>query len=1819
MKKDILYSKSIKVRKFLALLMMCIALFTKATFAQVTYETFKTGSAIIDMGAAVQTPGNALRPYGLVYDLINTHEVPIKWIINPTKAWQGTDFVHNGKTYRGGPFVVPKEYLTASVITKINTWVSSGVIVDYTVSDIVLPVSATLTSVPRWTLDAQNGSIAQGYLNRAGIPLSAYNWKAPNTLDCCDDLFVMPHADPCWNTHGHLLNWNLNCKGGIWAGCHAVSALENMFNPSNTAQQTNFLMEKNGPLNPTGCYTRNAAVLWTDHSAGTPVPPYLQNTALANEPFMQFLGRTDAATQNGSEQIFLPKFGWRSTTKVAVWDHDHPQVPSLSPGQAGQIIYGRGFGDPNRGWVMYEAGHRLDRADGPDNIAAQRIFFNWSLISMVDKNINLTITGASATMVGGGSYPLSATVSGGSGTYTYLWSAVDVNGNPIGTFSPSATSATPTYNAPTVLSNTQIFIKLKVTDNCGRKAFENKAVTLLPAPRPPVLGNDFGNITVACGGSGSSLTLNVLANDSDPDGDPLTITGVTGTNGTWTHNGTTVTYTPAPNFYGTATATYTVCAPTPFCATANITIGVGTPDVNGCYPGSIYDLVSTTNANAHTQNSVTNPTNAYVEDYDATDATTYAVLDANTDSLTLDFGSVIAYDVNKKISVTIASSNLTSVTGTLYTRLTNGGARTLLGTITNSNVDDETNLEFNIPSGGFRFLTIYRTSGTANLRVDAMVVNTYSCVSALPVAEKDFLKINEDNPGTINVLANDLIPGNQEVNIFIISGPKRGHASINPDNTISYINNTDISGYDTIVYRICTPENLCSQDSLIIEIVDDACSAGTYKQLTLSSPTTITISDNAVTEDNMIRRDRATTNYATGTTAELGKRGNKERRFIWRPLYPNFSTLVPSGATVTNATFKITQASSGDNVSLTFSAHEITQSWLESQATWNNRQTGTPWTTAGGTHLAGALDTKTQSMGIGVSSTFTVTSLVQKWVNNSSTNNGILIKQAGTVDKRHIIGTSENSNASYRPVLTVTFVTPSLTCVSIPNRAPMAMPNWDTTKSTTPKLIPVLANDTDPDGNTLSILSIIGPVSLGSATISGTNILFTPSGTSTGISKFRYVVSDGTTFDTAFVNVVIKNAAPIANKDTLMMNSGSSRTKNITSNDSDTDGPGFGNPVITVAPKNGIATTSGANLTYTPNSGFTGFDTLIYQICETSSVCGEDPLCDTAIVILFVQNQKPKAKNDTSEIYPCETVEIQVLANDNDPENGQLTVTILTPPNPAHGTATTNGTTITFVANPSFTGPKAEITYVICDNGYNILCDTAKVIILIPPAGNLPPVAVNDFDTAGVNYPVYYDILTNDSDPNNDNFEPLLSVTPPLLQPANGTVSLLPNGLLFYTPNYGFVGTDSMDYVICEVPNVNPGCSVTITPLCDTARFYITYQRGPNNTTPVANWDAASTLQNTPVNILVLNNDNWGTDGPGSLSPAIIKNTDHGVLTLNNNGTPGDPTDDYFVYTPNLNYYGKDTFIYNICDFDGECDTAIVYIDVIPVLSDLQVNKSASNLTPLVGSNVTFTITATNNGPSDNTNVIVNDAIPSGYTLVSVTPSTGTWSAPNWTIGNLANGASATLTVIATVNVSGTYANTATITGYQPDPNNTNNTSTSTPTPQPVTDLAVTKSASNMTPNVGSSITFTVTASNNGPSNATGVVVADAIPAGYTVSSVTPSTGTWSAPNWTIGNLANGGSATLTVVATVNASGPYTNTATITGNETDPNLANNSASVTPAPVPVTDLAVTKSASNMTPNVGSSITFTVTASNNGPSNATGVVVADAIPAGYTVSS
>ncbi len=245
------------------------------------------------------------------------------------------------------------------------------------------------------------------------------------------------------------------------------------------------------------------------------------------------------------------------------------------------------------------------------------------------------------------------------------------------------------------------------------------------------------------------------------------------------------------------------------------------------------------------------------------------------------------------------------------------------------------------------------------------------------------------------------------------------------------------------------------------------------------------------------------------------------------------------------------------------------------------------------------------------------------------------------------------------------------------------------------------------------------------------------------------------------------------------------------------------------------------------------------------------------------------------------------------------------------------------------------------------------------------------------------------------------------------------------------------------------------------------------NQPPVAVNDAlANQPSGIPATIFnLLSND---TDpNNGTLSPGNVSLTAPGgatsIITTSGNVTgftvPGQGVWNYNPATGGLTFTQQAGFTanptpvnYTVKDAAGlTSNSAQASITFAAPSADVSVIKTASNMTPVVGSTITFTIKVANAGPNNATSVSMTDLLPNGYNFVSAAnPSAGTYANNTgiWTIGNLANGANATLAITATVNASGTYTNTARVSSPTPDPNLANNTSTVTPCVAPTAPIA---------------------------------------------------------------------------------------------------------------------------------------------------------------------
>ncbi len=300
--------------------------------------------------------------------------------------------------------------------------------------------------------------------------------------------------------------------------------------------------------------------------------------------------------------------------------------------------------------------------------------------------------------------------------------------------------------------------------------------------------------------------------------------------------------------------------------------------------------------------------------------------------------------------------------------------------------------------------------------------------------------------------------------------------------------------------------------------------------------------------------------------------------------------------------------------------------------------------------------------------------------------------------------------------------------------------------------------------------------------------------------------------------------------------------------------------------------------------------------------------------------------------------------------------------------------------------------------------------------------------------------------------------------------------------------------------------------------------------------------------------------------------------------------------------------------------------------ADLAITKTAP-ATVIAGQSATYTISVFNDGPSDAQNVIVVDALPPGvtYTNHTVTQGSGTctFTAPILTCQQSSLASQATMSIDIVVAVDDSLAEGTTLTNAAKtdsdtnDPDDANNNAQDDSTVERQADLEVGKTT--ITPSVlaGSTATFEVTVTNNGPSVASGVSITDTLPAGFTFNSSLSDSTCATGVTCTVGtDIAVGDSVTFTIVADVDSAtidGTYTNSATAAGNETDPELTNNFPTSDIDVAGEADLSITKVSDTTTFVPGTTGSYTITVENNGPSDAANILVTDILPTGLTFNA
>ena len=266
--------------------------------------------------------------------------------------------------------------------------------------------------------------------------------------------------------------------------------------------------------------------------------------------------------------------------------------------------------------------------------------------------------------------------------------------------------------------------------------------------------------------------------------------------------------------------------------------------------------------------------------------------------------------------------------------------------------------------------------------------------------------------------------------------------------------------------------------------------------------------------------------------------------------------------------------------------------------------------------------------------------------------------------------------------------------------------------------------------------------------------------------------------------------------------------------------------------------------------------------------------------------------------------------------------------------------------------------------------------VTVNPVDDVPTAGT---DTATVDADTPVDIPVLDNDDFGDDGPGSVAITTP---PTNGTAVINDNGtptdptddFITYTPSPDFVGTDTLTYTITD-GNGDPSTAT------------VTFTVNPvGEDVPIAVNDTATVGTDFTVNIPVLNNDDFGDDGPNVGVIALATLPPNGSAVVNDNGTPTDPTDDTIDYTPNPGFSGTDPFTYTITDGNGDTSTATITVTVI---GEENTNPVANNDNYVTNIDTPFIATV---GVND---LLLNDSDPDNDPLTVITtpitsPSNGT-------------------------------------------------------------------------------------------------------------------------------------------------------------------------------------------------------------------------------------
>jgi hypothetical protein len=942
-----------------------------------------------------------------------------------------------------------------------------------------------------------------------------------------------------------------------------------------------------------------------------------------------------------------------------------------------------------------------------------------------------------------------------------------------------------------------------VSDGHGGTATAN--VTVIVANGPPVAADDTGAVPYL-----GTATLDVLANDTDPNGDPLTVASVTAPNrGTAQVSDGKITYTAPAGFSGTARFSYTVRDEDGRTATAAVEV-----EVANAAPVAAAET-------AHTEHGT-----AVVVD-PAGHST-----DPNGDTLTV-------------------TGTTTPAHGTV---ILNGD-----GTLTYT------------PESGFRGTDTFEFT-VSDGRASVTDTVTVTVANAAPVARTDAFTVSSNAPTTLDVLGNDTDPNSDALTVTIDTAPADGGATV-VGGAVEYQAHDGFHGTDTFRYTIDDGHGGTAQATVTVVAVDmpprahpDAAGTGT------DSPVTISVLANDTDPNGDVLTMTATTAPAHGTivaTPDGVVTYTPETGFCGTDLF-TYTVADPAGntdaAAVVVSVANVAPNAIGDRFTVR-SGKAVTLTVLANDTDPNTGQ------------VLSVLRAATPSHG-----TAEVTDGVLTYIATQG--------YAGTDSFDYVL--TDDLGATDTAVVTVTV-----------SAVPVAFPDSASTAPGTPVDIDVTANDTDPDGDLLAIARTTSPAH-GQVTVNPSRVIrYSPEPTFHGVDTFTYTVEDaaGDT-DVETVTVVVGNAAPIAVADVAAVESGRYVDVDVLGNDSDPNADQTLAVTTVGDPGHGTAAASGDGIRYTPAKNFTGVDRFTYTIGDG------DGGRATATVTVTVTDHRPVSVPDRANTPYQRTIAIPVLDNDVDPDGTLAVVSVGTP---GDGTATIDGDQVVYTPSEGFSGVD---TFDYSTRDALGQSAGATVTVTVSPAPHAP----DEEAATEPDQPVVIPLPTVDENGID------ITVTSVGL-PQHGTVRLNADGTFTYTPDPGFVGTDSFTYEAVDADGNRTTGTITVT--------VAGVDAAPDAVKDRYTVEAGGMLSFDPTS-------NDSDPNGGTLTILKISKPDRGTVTRDGRTV---------TYVAPTGFTGTETLAYTIQDVNGSTAQATIAIRVTAAVT-VELPTTGFDLVPAISAGV---------------------------------------------------------------------------------------------------------------------------------------------------------------------------------------------------------------------------------------------------------------------------